>query len=404
MSQYDSTTTGQILKDVFDKQTVRDTVYDKNPFLGMLKKQQTGGEDYNFVVRYELPGGRSRTFTTAAAGKKPGKFVRFAVPMVKDYNITSFDRLFMSQTSKDEYAFLDAASEEVKKLLKQLARSLSMSLYRNIGGAVGTVSTSGATSITLADIEEVANFSVGDVLTSAANDGSTSTDTLDAGLFTVTAVNRDTGVLTGTGSGGWSAPAAARYLFKDGDFQSSIAGIQSWCPGTAPISTDSFYGANRYPDPTRLAGIRVTATGDLVSEAIQKACARLGREGAAPDTVLMSHSKMRDLLIELGAKVEYESSGAEDATVGFKGVRVVTPSGSVTCYADHNCPSKRLFVTSMSAWKLLYCGSDVPELQDDDGSILFRESTSDGYEVRASYYANLACLETNVTANVQLEA
>src|SRR6185503_1812794 len=101
MSQYDATTTGQVLKDVFDPGTVHDVIYPNNPLLGMLKKKQTGGEDYNFVIRYENSGGRSRTIGTALANKRPAKFVRFAVPMVKDYNVTSFDRLFMSQTSKD---------------------------------------------------------------------------------------------------------------------------------------------------------------------------------------------------------------------------------------------------------------------------------------------------------------
>ncbi len=169
MAQYDATTTGQILKDVFDKGAVRDTVYDKNPLLALLKKQQTGGDGHVFPVRYELPGGRSRTIATALAGKKPGKFVKFTVTMVKDYNVTSFDRLFMSQTSKDEYAFLDAASEEVKKLLKQLSRSLCMGLYRNTGGARGKVGVGPtATAILLDDIEEIANFSVGDVLLCSA--------------------------------------------------------------------------------------------------------------------------------------------------------------------------------------------------------------------------------------------
>ncbi len=197
---------------------------------------------------------------------------------------------------------------------------------------------------------------------------------------------------------------ATEFRFADGDFQLAIAGIQSWCPGTAPGSTDSFYGANRFPDPTRLAGVRVSAVGDPISEAIKKAAARLGREGASPDTVLMSHAKMRDLLIELDGKVEYNVMKAEDATVGFKGVQFVSPNGTLTALADHNCPNKRLFVTRLDAWRLLYCGNDVPELQDDDGSLLFREATSDGYEVRSSYYANLAPTQgTNETANVLLE-
>jgi hypothetical protein len=405
MAQYSASETGSLLKEVFDS-GIHEVIYPNNPLLGMVKKTQTGGSGESFVVRYENSGGRSRDIAKSLARKKPAKFVKFTVTPTKDYNSTSFDRLFMNSVGKSEYAFLESATKEIENLLKKLSRSLASALYRNSGGGKGTVGSFTSTTITMSDIEEIANFGVGDILTASANDGSTSTDTLRTGTFTVTLVNRDTGVLTGTFDGGLDGTiTAADTLFEDGDFQQGISGLQSWCPGTAPGSTDSFLGANRSVDVTRLAGVRVSALGDVVSEAIMKATARLGREGAMPDTVMMSHTKMRDLLIELGSKVEYEMTGASDAaTVGFKGVRFVSPNGTVTCYADHNCPSKRLFVLKKSALELLYVGSGAPELQDDDGSVLFREAGSDSYEARASYYANLKVGEPNEIANVQLES
>ena len=405
MSQYDATTTGAVLKNVFDDGMIKDTTYPKNPFYAMLTKKQTGGDGYNYPVRYENSGGRSKTIATALARKRPAKFVRFAVPLVRDYNAVSFDRLFMAQSNKDEYSFLDDATREVENLLKKLVRSLSMGLFRNTGAAVGRISTVSTTTITLTDTEEICNFSADDVLVFSTADGSTASDTLLTGSGTAASVDRDAGTLISTANWSVGVPsiAANNYIFKDGDFQLGLAGLQSWAPGTAPGSTDSFYGANRYPDPTRLAGVRVSAVGDPITEAIAKACSRLGREGASPDAVFLSHAKMRDLILELGSKVEYEVTKPEDATVGFKGVKFVSPNGSVTCYADQNCPNKRLFVTKLDAWKLLYAGDDVPELQDDDGSILHREPSSDSYEARGSFYANLACLEPNETANVLLE-
>lgn len=408
MSAYDSTTTGQILKEVFDKGTVKDTVYPDNPLYAMLKKQQTGGTDYAYPVQYELPGGRSRSIVKSLAGKRPAKFVKFQMTLVKDYNSISIDRMFMFQTAKDEYAFIEARTREVQGMLKQLVRSLAMGLYRGTGGSCGKIAAGGISSatITLDDLEEICNFAVGDVLVVGANNGDTSTDTLRTGSLTVTSVDRDLGTITCSANITTGIPLAAAgdFLFKDGDFQASIAGLAAWAPATAPGSTDSFYGANRYPDVTRLAGVRVSAIGDPITEAIAKACSRLGREGAMPKQCFMSFAKMRDLILELNQKVEYEVTTPEDATVGFKGVKFVSPNGTVTCYADHNCPNKKLYVTDVSAARLLYTGDDVPELQDEDGSLLCREPGSDGFEVRASYYANMCFLEPNQTANVTLEA
>jgi hypothetical protein len=410
MTQYDSTTLGPAIKEYYSKETVRDLVYENNPWFGMVQKERTGGKYYDFVVEYELPASRSHDVSKALANKKAGKFQNFLVTQVKDYIAISIDRQTMYATDKSEYAFFSAQTRAIDSALKNLVRSLAMGMYRNKGGARGKIGTSGisGSTITLDDIEEIANFGVGDTLVLSANDGSTSTDTLLNGGATVnvTGVNRDTGVITCSAGIVASIPAAAdgNFIFKDGDFQASIAGFDSWCPTTAPTAGDSFFGADRSPDVTRLAGCRISAIGDPISEAILKGCARLGREGAMPDTVLMNNASMRDLIIELGNKVEYEVTGAEDANVGFKGVIFMTDAGKVTCYSDHNCPNKKLYITRKDVWRMVHSSVDVPEVQDEDGSALFREAGSDGFEVRMSYYCNVLPLSPQENCVVTLAA
>lgn len=409
MTQYDSTTLGPAIKEYYSKETVRDLVYENNPWFGMVQKERTGGKYYDFVVEYELPASRSHDVSKALANKKAGKFQNFLVTQVKDYIAISIDRQTMYATDKSEYAFFSAQTRAIDSALKNLVRSLAMGMYRNKGGARGKIgSIPTATTILLDDIEEIANFGVGDVLVLSTADGSTSTDVLlDGGdSVVVTAVNRDTGVITvNTGLAAQITGAAAgNFIFKDGDFQASIAGFDSWCPTTAPSAGESFFGADRSPDVTRLAGCRISAIGDPISEAILKGCARLGREGAMPDTVLMNNAAMRDLIIELGNKVEYEVTGAQDANVGFKGVVFMTDAGKVTCYSDHNCPAKKLYITRKDIWRMVHSSVDVPEVQDEDGSALFREAGSDGFEVRMSYYCNTLPLSPQENCVVTLAA
>lgn len=410
MAQFDFTSVGPALKEYYSKETVRDLVYEKNPFFGMLQKERIGGKYIDFALEYELPASRSADISKALGNKKASKFLNFNVPVVKDYIAISIDRLTMKSTEKAEYAFFEAQTRAIDSALKNLVRSLSMSLYRNKGGAVGKIATGGVSgaTITLADIAEIANFGVNDVIVISSADGSTSTDTLRAGVgLIISSLNRDTGVITFTQNvtdavNGIPGATAGDFLFKDGDFQAKVAGLDSWCPSSAPGSTDSFFGANRFPDPSRLAGTRVSAIGDPIEEAILKGTSRLGREGAQPDSVFMNNATMRDLLLELGNKVEYEVTGAEEATVGFKGVVFMTDQGKVNCYADHNCPSKKLYVTRMDSLRLIYACDDVPEIQSEDGSVLFREAGTDGFEVRCSYYANMISYNPQETAVVTL--
>jgi hypothetical protein len=318
--------------------------------------------------------------------------------------------MFTFSTEKPKWAFLSARVEEVKHVLEHLKRSLGISMYRGTGGACGRIATSGVSgsTITLKNIEEVSNFEVGDYIVISSANGNASADALEvqAQDLIITGVNRSTGVLTFNVAVTTAVPTATSdyYLFKDGDFQASMAGLEAWNPVTAPTSTDSFYGQNRFSDITRLAGHRVTATSSLISEAVGIGAAFLGREGKSPDTVLMSHRRMRDLIFELDAKVQYTSKDATDAKVGFKGVTFASPAGELVCHADVNCPDTELRILKLDSIEVLYTGSAMPELQQDDGSIYCREAGSDSLEVRASYYANMRSNDPSEACVVTLAA
>lgn len=402
MAMVDSTSFDAALKEYYSDETVKDLVYEDNPWFAMVPKKQVTGDVYVQPVQYGIPASRSASITQALALKDTNKYIKFQVPTVDDYAAISIGRKVMKQSVNDRGAFFEARRREIDGMLKALTRSISISLFRNSGGAVGVVAAGGISTVdlTLAEIEDVVNFEVGDEVALSETDGTSGA--LQAGTATITAINRDTGVLTTDAN--WTAQIpladAGDFIFKVGDFGSKISGLDSWVPTTAPTST-LFFGVNRATDVTRLGGLRVTGTGMPITEALRVGASRLGREGASPDTVFMSHQKYRDLIIELGNKVEYTTQNVT-ANVGFTGVKIVGAKRPITVHADHNCPDGRAYMLTKDTWKLISVGS-VPELHDEDGVRMLRESTADGFEVRASYYANLVCDAPGYNAVITLE-
>lgn len=405
MAQFDHDTLGPALKEFYSGRQVPNLVYENNPFYGMIKKERMGGKFYDFPVEYELPASRSADITKALANKSASSMVEFNVTMVKDYIAISIDRETMYATEKSEMAFFSARTRSIDSALKQLVRSLAMSMYRNKGGAVGKIATGGISTntITLDDIEEIANFGKGDRIVLSANDGSSTAHTLLAGtVLVVTNVNRDTGVLTFdvNVTAAFAAAAAGNFMFKDGDFKVKLAGLDSWCPQTAPSAGESFFGADRSPDTSRLAGTRFSGVGFSMSEAFLGGCARLGREGVTPTHILTNPVNLKNLTVELGNNAVYDMSKVDDADVGFKSIVFQTGMGNVNVHADHNCPAKKSYITRLDAWLMPHSSKAVPEIQDEDGSVLFREAGSDGFEVRMSYYANMCALNPQETCVV----
>jgi hypothetical protein len=405
MSAVDATSFDAALKEYYTEEGVNDVVYPENPWFAMVPKDpNVGGKRYVQPIQYGIPNGRSRVFSTAQANKSTNLYEDFFVTYADDFGVISITRKILKQSKgAGKKAFFEARQREIDGMLKKLTRSAAISLYRNTGGAIGQINsgyTSGTT-FTLNDIEEISNFEKGDVLVFSADDGSAAAHTLigtPATTAIITAVDRDLGKVTVNDATGL---AASRYVFIEGDFKNSLAGLLSWIPPTAPTAGDSFFGVDRSVD-TRLHGQRVTATNVSIAEAIRIGDARLGREGAAPDLCLMNHAKYRDLKLEQGNKVVYTDVTASDQRIGFRGI-MVTGQRDIKCVPDQNCPDDYMFLLTKNTWKFVSL-DPVPDLVDDDGVTMLREVSSAGYEVRADYYGNLSCDDTRANCVITVES
>lgn len=395
MASLNMTSFASALKVHYTAQRVENMVYRDNPFLAMLKKyEQFGGKNLPIPIKVGIPQGRSATFATAQANKTASIYKDFVLTRVSDYALASITNETLEASKGNANAFLEAATSEIDGAIMSASRSLAISLFRARSGSIGQAGSLGVQTITLLDPETVTNFEVDQRVVASPDDG---VSALRVGVATITAVDRDNGVLTYTGT--ITSLAANDYLVIEGDYNSKLSGLLSWLPSTSPAISDSFFSVNRSSDPTRLAGIRFDGSSMPIEEALISAASRVAREGGSPDTVFMSYSKYSELEKALSAKVIIDVK--VNPEIGFRAMQINGPKGPLKIVADQNCPSDRAFMLQMDTWKLYSLGK-APKISDSDGMKMLRESNADAVEVRVAYYAQLGCVAPGWNANIKL--
>lgn len=396
MASLTQTAFDAMLKELYPDMTPEHLATRRYPFLNMIKKRDDfEGDQLVIPVQYEYPMGRSATFATAQAGAAPSKMTKFVITQKSDHGVVTIDALTIRASRSNRGAFIQARKNEIDGMLKNLGRSAALASFQDGWGAIGVVGSSTGSTVTLATAYDAHNFGIGQkVFFADEADGGTPRDSGDT--LTVSGVNRDTGVITfSTAVSGIAGLANGDYIFTAGDNDQAgttkykIVGLAGWLPLTAPTSGDSFFSVDRSVDPTRLAGQRLDATGNSIEENILTISERIVQEGGEPDTCLMNHVNFSNLVKQLGSKVEYQGAGGS-ADVGFRYVSIHTSGGEVKVYADPACPSNLGYVLTKDTWCLHHLDG-FPHLDTIDGNSGLRQNTNDGIEVRARYWAEIAC-------------
>ena len=401
----DMTSFDAALKEYYTDEHVEDMVYEDNPLLGLMPKDESMYGAYKVIpIKYGDPQGRSATFSRAQArGALSNSFLgQFAVTRVKDYSIATIDNETMLASQNDRGAFMEAATLEIDGAIHVLTRSLAVDMYRSGYGARGTIATSsfGVTTLTLNQITDIVNFEVGMELVVSASESGHVLKALGSsgnGLI-VTGVNRMLGTLTfafnvNDSINGIPTIAQNDVLFVRGDRQDSatpartkLAGLEAWTPYTAPTST-AFFGQDRTVDITRLAGLRYDGSSGPIEESLIEAATLVAREGGKIDHYFLAYDKYSALEKALGSKVQYVDLMA-NARVGFRGIVINGPRGPINVVPDQNCPTNRAFGLTMSTWKLGSIGKAVRVI-DTDKLDMLRLNNADGVEVRYGFYGNV---------------
>lgn len=416
-----------VLKELYvdNSDFLKDLVYAKNPSFALIPKNESSeglaGKYIPVPIQYGDPQGRSHTFANAQGNQTPNAYNSFFVYIIQDYQLVTITNLLIEQTKSNAGAFVDEMKREMDGGIKNLSNNMAFEQFGSgtatRGVSSGAVGGSNPYTIQLANPQNVVNFEVGMTIQASATDGGaiipTGTPTVpDLGILT--AVNRGTGLLTftivqGAPQTNWATgsnitvqgdiPAAGGTgsgpLGSSGSYLAA-SGFSAWLPASDPGSSDSFWGVNRSVDPTRLGGLRYDASSYSIEEGVTNGLGFANREGADPDTLILSFQSYTALENALGAKVQYVDIHHDEADIAFEGIRFHSAYGYVTVFADRNAN----FVTgsnvglalTMDTWKLRSLGKAPHILTYGlEGLEGLRVGNSDALEVRVGCYYNYTC-------------
>lgn len=394
MASFDMAAANFALKELYDGQVPTDLVYKNNPALTLIPKDTGFGAEYKPIPVISTPSmGRSSTFSNAQGNQTALQGQKYLVTSKSDYSIATIDNRTLQSMREDKMAFLRGAKTVIDGAFEAATLSIASALFRSGTGSIGQVSSITTGVITLVDPNSATQFEYGMTLQCAATDGGTPLGALGY----VISVDRTGGTVTvsATAQGGAAGTPTGwnnvnYYLLVQGDSNLKISGFAAWIPSTTPTSTDNFYGVNRSPDPTRLAGVRYNGSNQPIDEAIIGATALVAREGGMPDYCFMNFASWTALQWSLGSKVRYmDVKGPAD--IMFEAIVINGPQGPIKIIADRNCPGYTAYLLQMNTWKLETLGTCPQIIPYPDGIQILRVGNADAAEVRVGYYGNGTC-------------
>lgn len=412
------TTYDAMLKQYYSDDKVMNLIYDKNPFLTMVEKDEGFvGDTYKVPVIFSGNAAVVSSFSLAQAqsqANSQGTAAFLVSSRAKLYGVTNWTRETMLASASDAGAFMSVAKTAVENILRDMGNQLATSAYRSGYGDQGQIAT--GTSVTgktlqLQNAEDIVNYVVGMQLDASLVQGG-AIRVEGTNPLTVTGVDRSNGILTfgfnvNDATNGIPTIAAGDFLYVRGNAANGstaqlMFGIESWIPATTPATTDSFWSVNRSQD-TRLSGNRLNGTGGQPLEEILIDAAELvGREGGTLSHFFMSFGTFSRLLKQMQGRVIL-TDVSTDAGIGFRGATVQTPTGEILCVPDRTCPANRIYGLELSSWKLATLQKMVAPVEED-GLMILRQSNADAFESRYAFYGQLVCKAPSHNINIQVSA
>lgn len=403
------------LKTYYSKSKIEALIYKRNPFFQMVDKvEDLGGDNWKLPLIYADSQGVSNTFATAQAigdTSSPG-IAAWLISRVSSYGVATVTDEAIQASKGDMVSFLRARTVAMDSIVRQLGRSIAVAMYGDTSGYVGQVLAEPATNastfqITVKYLPQITNFEVGQnlVIWSAKTGGTQrNSDGADT-VWPIAAIDRDTGVITLTGTYDGSGTIAANdYVFYEGSRGNAMAGLEAWLPETVS-SSDSFFNVNRSIDRVRLAGSYVQGAGLPIQQALTLGANQVALNGGAATHCFMNFTDYQNLVTSLGSqvvRVKHTTNIREKGTtIAFDGIQIFGPNSTIDIYPDQNCNRQGIaYVLDMSTWQLGSIGKAV-SIVDADGLSMLRQASANGYEMRFRFYGNLGCTAPGFNAAVE---
>ena len=389
----DLSTWDELLKENYSDERIADKITIECPtWAKARKKTNFYGRRKIVPVKYQHNEGIGATVAAAKAAISSTKAKDFAIYRKKQFGLIRLDRELLKVAKVDRYAFLEAADQEADGTENRLVARLCAQLFGGYGGAIGKLDGScnvATPNLVLDNYLDAIKIKPGMQLEADTVNGG---GAVEAGYVTVSAVNEQTGAitLTGNGTAGIGTLTNVMYLFPRGQYDLAPMGFSDFNPTTVPGGADNFCGVNRSVAPVQLSGVRATADGSTVEDALIVWLMNWWKFGHF-DAVILDSGHGGTLLRELKARGIYNPSDNSTAKVGFQKLMLSVPvqSGSIEIIIDPYQPNTRAQFVRWDGWAI-ESADQAPHLQADEktGYIAFPVDGEDQVEMRlAAYWA-----------------
>jgi hypothetical protein len=385
--------------------------YMTSPLLGRMPKGKLVGTAVSAKIKHSPGNKASSTFATIQNNFGASTVSEFLVSNhYYNYAVFQLETAAIARSEGNAAGVRSYVKTETDSALEDLGGQLAEALYGNGGGAIGQIASGGGTStLTLTTLEDIIHFEVGQRVDVSIDDG-----TGGAGLVgdveVITAIDRDLGTITQSGT--WSGVnyAANRYLFREGNYGNQASGLESWNPHQDTSVAATFRNVNRAVDRVRLAGNTYESSGDdgtylrCFSNALSKT--ERSVKGARPTELFVNPYVFDRTVQEMNDRTEYvkmpgRSMGqAESVNFGYKAIKISVGDAECMMYKDIWCPRDVGRLLQLDTWEILAVPGGFPRmLEGGSGRTV---EAADASEFRYAAYWDTLCRNPGKNCRIDL--
>ena len=370
-----------------------DAAYKDGVLYNMTPKESSlEGLPWRIAVNNEGTQGKGGTVADALSNLYASNLAQFQVQnsSAQPYEYFTTARVkgsVLRGAQKSGASVVDVWDLEMKNSTKAAHMMHSIYEYGDGTGALGVISggsTVSSTSITLATIQDIVNFSLNQQIQLAITAGGA----IRAGTIRITGIDRVAGTLTFAAALNASIPAAATtdVIVNAGDYNVPSPGLASWIGSSATL-----YGLTRTADPVKFGGNTYSGAGVPPQEALMNLSALIETFGEQGDLFVCNNKKLMDFKKLIEGKVQYTRTEVKSKTagIGYKALEFEGTNGTIRILGDRFCPYSRAYVLNMDGGFKYKSFGPLVQVLDFDSNDFLRDATDDSYTVRnGSYYVN----------------
>lgn len=387
------------------KSLVNNLAFRFDSFFGQLKKKLIKVSGQADVISLLFEGAGVPSNTQGVTGlANPSQGAQFIVTPVQLTNLMQISGLAAAAGTNGGGTIANTLKNEISAAITKCGKHACIQSWTDGFPSFGQVSAPGAsTTLTLVDPDDIAKFSVGDVIifaaarTSGAARGAPDMLTVKKILsFTAGTMLMDANVNTVT------AIANNDFIFMKnqrdptGATKIAITGVTGWLQATP----GTLFSQDCTVDP-RLSGVFATASLSDIEGAFIDGIAALmqfSANGAEGITFYMHPKMWATLSKAMQSKTVVISpfkSTPRKGEIAFSGWQVSTPNGTVAVFAPQFCPKNVIFGMIMEDWSLVSWGTDdfpsIVPTQIGAAPGIFQDPTTGNISCMVGGYPQVEC-------------